>query len=281
MQKRPSIKALIAESHRFVWENRDWALAYSMPLIIPIVIFSALSQLAGYYYELFGVFELGVVYLYACFALSWHRAFLIAPRSEYTVSPFHLKQGEGKFLLTVCALGLGPILVILCAAIPVLLGKIIGGEVGILIGTLFVIPILIYGSIKLARCFFVLPARSMNVAMSLNEAHQISRGLLMPFLVSSTMLVILFCAVTFLPTAVIMAQDFLDYYAYMESLEDLSAQPTAEEVNSVVEGLYSFQITLMLFVFVTLPSIPLWIYTIALNVGILSRLYQWAVQERG
>jgi hypothetical protein len=43
MQKKPSIKALILESHKFIWENRDWALFYFMPLAIPVLVLATLS----------------------------------------------------------------------------------------------------------------------------------------------------------------------------------------------------------------------------------------------
>jgi hypothetical protein len=270
MQKRPSIKALILESHRFAWGNRDWAFYYLVPLIIPILVFSALSQLGSYFYDILGVFELGAMYLYACFALSWHRAFLMGPRSGHRVSPLHLKPGEGKFILAVSALGVAPILLALVLFIPFALAGGIGGEAGLLIGALFAVPVLIYGGIKIARCFFILPAKSMNVAISLKEADRISRGLLLPFLVTSMMFVTLFLIVTGIPAGLIMLQEIL-----------AAIHAESDDIESTVAEMFSFRTSLMMFIFVTLPSIPLWLYTIALNVGILSRLYQWAVQERG
>lgn len=257
MQKRPSIKALILESHRFVWENRDWAIYYFQPLLIPVVVLTLLSGIGGHYSNAFKISELVTIYFSACFILSWHRAFLMGPRAEHKVSPFALNPGEGKFIASVYLLGLAPFLLIVFAFILVLLGKAVAGGPGVLITGILGVPFIIYGLIRISRWFFIFPAKSMNTDITLKEASNISKGVLMPFLLAAFLI------------------------GFGVTLAIVVPAGLAGAIMGVFIDPKSLAFAVLASVLIALPSVAVGYYIMALNVGILSRLYQWAVQERG
>lgn len=230
---------------------------YFKPLLIPVVVLTLLSGIGGYYSNAFKLCEVLTVYFSACFILSWHRAFLMGPRTEHEVSPFALKSGEGKFIASVYALGLAPLALMLLAFLLVLVGKAIGGGPRVLIAGVISIPLIIYGIIKISRWFFIFPAKSMNVDITLGEASRISKGILLPFFLAVFLVSFVVMLAIVIPAGIAGAVigSFLD--------------PRSLAFNVVAS------------VCIALPSVAVGYYIMALNVGILSRLYQWAVQERG
>lgn len=261
MKSKPSIKSLIVESHKFAMENAALAIHFAMPLLIPLVALILLINIGGYFWDGFGLLNLAAFYFWGCFVLAWHRSFLLTPRSEHIVNPYALKPGEGKFIASIFGLWLAPIVVGFVGGLIMGLGTGIAKTAAMPFIALLAILIggglFIAGMLVVLRWFFILPARSVNAPVSLKEAKQISRGLLWRFIAAGS-LVFLGIFLALFPVLFTMYL-MLGRFVGVDSLA------------------FAIGETILLHI----PSIPVTFYILAMNVGILSRLYQWAVQERG
>lgn len=266
MKKRPSIRTLIVEAHKFAMRNTDMALHYMRPLIIPIALMSALSTIGAHFSDWFFIAALVNIYFYGCFALAWHRAFLLGPKAGHRVSPFRLNPGDRKFIATLYCAALVPILIL--ALVPTagfIIGAMINTSTGGYVGILITLPIALYGSIKTTRWFFALPARSVNANVSFKEASRVSKGLIAPFIIACTITTTVIYSIVCIPDFFVMMSQMIA--AFETGNFEIKEPELSDEI--------------LRFLLLEIPAIGLTFYVTTLNVGILSRLYQWAVQERG
>lgn len=217
----------------------------------------------GSIWQLSGLLLLIIVaglYLHACFILAWHRNVLTGPDKSHRVNPFKINGDEFKFIITVFILLL--LLGLTFLAWPIFTAITTGASSGG--GALLTIIAAIFSTIcalvlffAALRNYFVLPALSIGVSMSWKEARSYSKGLLRKWVIAFIILAI--------PTNII-------YWIF-------------EALFGFVEALLPFIVTGSVWerIFDIVSFIPTlfvsFIFT-ALNVTILSRLYQWSVRGK-
>lgn len=257
MQNKPSVKSLIIQSHKFVMANTDLIRQFAMPLFVPLAILTIISNVGGYYSEWATAVEFISIYFIACFTLAWHRAFLLGPKLEYAVNPAALKPGEGKFIAVVYALSLAPLVIGFFVGVLAAIGKTLPNPVVLPIIAVVCFILFIIGMLTILRWCFILPAKSVNADISLKEASRLSKGLLFPLILSGAVFALLLFLVIVIP--IIIATMVIGIFFTVKTL------PFVVAVCLLIQ----------------VPCIAVMLYAIAVNVGMLSRLYQWSVQERG
>ena len=258
MKTKPGVIQLAKEGNAFVLAHMDYAVAYTKPLIIYMLIFDAIAHIGTFYHDSFQLFQFVNLYFYACLGLAWHRAVLMGAKYEHVVKPFSHKPGDGSFLRAFFYIAFVPLLVIIVAA--VIAGLMIKTG-GILkpIGAIGLVIVLICALVYTFRASFMLPGRSMNAAIGYAEAKRISKGLVGRF-VSSAAFVGLVAALALIVWIVIVAMII---------------------GTSVGDPRFSIQATVLLYIFTGIPTLFITIFVTLSGITILSRLYQWAVEERG
>jgi len=271
--EKPTAKALAKGARAFVKDNLYYFKLYIKPLIVPIIVSGVMTdifpafikgQMIQFIYMPILIFcALLQPYLTACFALSWHRAVLLGPKPEHAVSPFKLKPGEAGFILAFFVVGLIPLIIsgvpmaLTMGAAFVLHRPAIAG-----IAALPLMVLMIYSFILSMRMLFILPAKSVNASMTWREARQVSRGLVWKLFASAFFWNLLCVLALYACFAVIGVAAVVIY-----------GMPNPSHPFNLSE-------TILMFVLVKLPIIALGMYLTAFNVTILSRLYQWSLQNR-
>jgi hypothetical protein len=183
-------------------------------------------------------------------------------KREYGVNPFSLKQGEGAFVGVFFALTLVMILSIVLVFFPAVIVGIATRSIGFAV--LITLALSIAAIAFSMRFSFLLPARSVNVIVSWGESWRISRGLswrliaaviaadFMPFLLNALIIMIVYAA--------------LGRLGMMQTDEMGFPRPTPS--GSIV-----------FYIFAGIPGTLIGFVMIARGVTILSRLYQWSVQN--
>lgn len=257
MRARPSIKSLIGESHHFIMDNKDVVLHFVRPVFVPLVVLTLIASIGGYYSKWFSLVEVAGIYFWSCLTLAWHRAVLLGPRLDQAVNPMALRPGEGKFITAVYGLSLAPAVVGVLTGLLSGIAKNSGNAAIAAILILLAIFVLIGGLLAIMRWLFILPARSVNADISLKEAAKISRGLLWPLFCAGLITSIAVFAIIIIP--VILMSLLIGVFFSAKTLPFIVAAA----------------------LFVKVPCLLATLYIVLMNVGILSRLYQWSVQERG
>ncbi len=260
---KPKVFDLTFGSIKFIWENRIYAFNVLKPILIfwlPLNAISTISQ--SYIHEGFAALSLLEIYFYACTALVWHRASLQGIKYSHAVNPFDLKKGEGGFIgvlfliwLVIFALMIIPIGLLSGTAFLFEDNK--SGIIAII--GLIAIAFLFYISILGIRFTFILPARSVGVKLSFAQARKLSKGLVRKLLLSSLLLV----AIVMFPVGI-----------YLGIAGVIVSFTFGDPTESLMAALGAY----------ILIGLPVFIYSVAVSlfsVTVLSRLYQWAVQERG
>ncbi len=266
------------DARMFVRSNIGWVWEAMKPILPYIIVFSLASfALESYFpvdkqqiqnysklYLAIGVagpisVSLILSYFWACFAMSWHRIVLLGARRENLVSPLSLPPKSRGFFLAFY----------LIALLPFLLGMAGGIVLGVfsyfnmialsLIGGLICFGLIALGVYRALQFSFLLPARSVGVNLTRAGAKKVSKGLLWTFIVASIratwrqgLLLVLVLILTILVTALV--QFILK---------------TSEEQLGLIAG------ALLL-----VPGLYFQAILVALNVTLLSFLYQWSVQNR-
>lgn len=266
------------DARMFVRSNLGWVWEAMKPMLPYIIVLSLAGLAAEVYFPIdkhelknysksylligggasvFTSFTLS--YFWACFAMSWHRIVLLGARRENLVSPLSLPPGSRGFFLAFY----------LIALLPFLLGMAGGVVLGVfsyfqvtalsLMGGLIGLSLIVLGVYKALQFSFLLPARSVGVNLTRAGAKKVSKGLLWTFIVASFratwrqgLLLVLVIILTILVTALVQ-------FILKTSEEQLGLIASA---LLLVPGLY-FEAIL-----------------VALNVTLLSFLYQWSVQNR-
>lgn len=198
-------------------------------------------------------------YFWACFAMSWHRIVLLGARRENLVSPLSLPPKSRGFFLAFYFIAL----------LPFLLGMAGGLVFGIfsyfnmialsLIGGLICFGLIALGVYRALQFSFLLPARSVGVNLTRAGAKKVSKGLLWTFIVASIratwrqgLLLFLVIVVVILIAAVV---------GFILKIGEKDLESLAG-------------------VFMLGPVLYFQAILVALNVTLLSFLYQWSVQNR-
>ncbi len=257
---KPGVFQLIGDAKDFVFGNFD-ALKEQAKVIFPLLLLLELINALGHgsgivWIQL--VTAIPSLYLLACFALSWHRASLQGPQYGQNVNPFAPAREDWKFI----GLFIGFVFVPLVAG--VLYGALAGGVSAALqskaVVTLIVIGgiiLFIYVMITLLRLSFMLPARSVGVPLSMADAKRSSRGLLWKLIGSGFLVAMVF---------------YIAVLIYMIIVGIIVGVAVGSATGTgLAGGLIQF--------FLTIPVFAGTFILTAMNVTILSRLYQWGIQN--
>lgn len=266
------------DARMFVRSNLGWVWEAMKPILPYIIVFSLAGLAAEVYfpidkhelknysksYLLIGVagpisVSFILSYFWACFAMSWHRIVLLGARRENLVSPLSLPPGSRGFFLAFYFIAL----------LPFLLGMSGGVIFGILAyfkvtaltvtGGLIGLSLIVLGVYKALQFSFLLPARSVGVNLTRAGAKKVSKGLLWTFVVASVratwrqgLLLFLVIVVVILIAAVV---------GFILKIGEKDLESLA--------GVFMFA-----------PALYFQAVLVALNVTLLSFLYQWSVQNR-
>ncbi len=270
MTDKPRSGELAAEARQFVRDNRKFFWDYLKPLLLPFIVMDAIASIGSVLSPGFAIAGLVTAYMSACFVLAWHRAVLLGPKSSHAVNPFNLKKGEGGFILIFFLVAVTPAIVMGCGLIP-LLGAAAMKNIVLTVAAALVTVVVFFYAIILGMSFaFLLPARSVDVKLSFREARKIAKGLLWnlfwtgirvsvgPAFLIGIWYGIMAAVVTHVPGMSVMRTDFTG-----RDHEELTLNGAT--VLYLVGGL---------------PLIYFHFMIVARNVTVLSKLYQWSVQNR-
>lgn len=258
MSNEVKVFNLVGEAKDFVFSNLD-VLKSHLIVIFPFVL---LFELINNFGEAFGATWVAlltfipILYLYGCFALSWHRSSLMGASPDHAVNPLELRPENKGFILLFFGVAGLPFLFGILMGAGVGLASV-GGEIALGIALIIAIPVSIWGIIQLIRISFLLPARSVDVKLSLADARRASRGLIGKIFLSGVV-------VTFAFSLVIML------YALIVGLV-VGIITTGSEPSPLTTGLTMF--------ILGIPMIVAGFVYTAINVTILSRAYQWGIQN--
>ena len=258
---KPGVIQLACNSVKTTRSHFGDLRSVGLPFFMMVAITTLVEQLGLAHSRYFAGLELVNLYFSACFALAWQRRILLEFRPSPRVNPFMLRQGERAFIaITTC-------MIIICivgatasaAAVTIFCCHVstpsIRFETGIVAGIIVFLLLVVV----LAPFQFILPAKSVNAPISLRQARDISRGLVLR-LVTGTLLT------TLMPVMLLLfVQQWIGPFIVFQLL-GLSQQ--------------SLSAGLAIFVFANLPSILISFLVAALSIVVLTRLYQWSVQNR-
>jgi hypothetical protein len=260
-----SAKQLRKDSWDFVFDHLD-SLWKQLKYVAPIILVFAFLDTTAQHYE-FPAFQivtaLASIYFWGCFALSWHRFSLMGPSEDRAIDPFGVTSKDWDFIKVFIVLSLVPVLLI------VFIGLGFGGLASVFRDNAALIVLFILGGIValcamlwfFLRVGFLLPAQSMNVTISLEETKVIAKGLRLKILWGSFiytliggLVIILYAMVAGLVTMVILGM--------------MGVSGDDVPFSAVIVGYV-----------ISLPIYAVIFIVAALNISLLSRAYQWGMQN--
>jgi hypothetical protein len=265
MTDKPRSKELAKDAIEFVKDNSVYLREYAMPVVIPLMLMQAMEKVGPVYWEWFNYVAAFIAsYFNACFMLAWHRAALLGPKSEHKVNPFALKVGEGKFILIFFGIALICALVFAAGFWPLLILSPHPDRAPVSF-MIFLTVLLIIVTIISLRLMFMLPARSVNSPIGIKESWRISRGLAWRLFAGSfrttIMPMLLITVFALVAGAIAYACHF---FQFDEEKNVLKITLPGAVIMAIGEGI---------------PFVIINFIIVARAVTILSRLYQWSVQN--
>ncbi|AGH97838.1 hypothetical protein [Micavibrio aeruginosavorus] len=272
MNKRPSIKTLVLQSHSFLWNNAGLALFYIKQLLIPAIIIVPLAFLAEHLleeqYDDIGklIYFFTMLYFHTCFALMWYRANLLGPSRSHKINALRLKLSEFKFITTSITLFITiwtPTFVFLAYTMTIfyMIGTNQASMTSLLIYSLSMAA-LTYITIKATGYCFMLPAQAIGESTSFKQADNISEDLTIHLIAAKATAWMIASIASFIPGAIAIV--------LLLVIEYFNADLLPEELNSTASEY------ILSLIFLEAPWIIIYIYLTAINAGILSHLYKWA-----
>lgn len=256
---KPGAFTLSKEAKDFVFSNLDVLRAHLkivFPAMLLITVINQIGATTGHKWVEF-VTLIPYLALYAAFALSWHRSSLMGPDKDHAVHPARIQKEEWIFIGLFMLLTLIPGLIagsigFAAGFFSHLLGK---SAAAVLIVLLIAVAMALM--IFVLRVYFILPARSVGVKLSIREALKASRGLAWPVLGASIILFIIFML------AVVIYQGTL-----MVVVGSIAGDVEIDKTNA---GILQF--------FLSIPVLMATFLLTAGNVTVISRAYKWGMEN--
>lgn len=256
---KPSGFSLSVEATRDVFADKR-LLAESMKVVLPLaVLLNIVMQTAGameYAWAGFVVIPFSL-FIYGCFALSWHRYALRGFTAENTVNPLRVRKGDGAFLLSFTIIMAGYSLAVFglqMLSAFIVLNYMADYETPIYIaGALFILATMPF----FIRILFLLPAKSIGMKTGFKEARRAARGMVWPVIGA----ILIFCLLFFV---------FIVVYMFSIGAALNIAIGTAEiSVAAAVTVSVLGALPLQIAVFIIFA-----LYTVT-----ISKAYQWGIQN--
>lgn len=259
MSERLGSFALAKESAQFVFSSMR-VLLNQIKILFPLMLALSLVDILCEIYEvryLPYATAFVSVYLYGCLALSWHRYSLSDVVPEKPINPFFMSREDFKFIRLFFLIAILPILMGVALGAVAGGGKAVAGQTGFMLAFLIVVPVFIYAFIQFIRFSFKMPAKSMGVDLSFADAKRASRGMISRILLSGFFIAVA-ATVAMLVYAIITGV----------SIGFASGGDEPGDVAKIVMGFI-----------LGAPVIFLVIVLTAINITILSKAYQWGIQN--
>lgn len=256
---KPTVFGLSGEAKNFVFSNIPLFFNHIkiiFPLLLVVNIIKQAGQMEHAQWVAWSMSAV-TLFIFACFALAWHRSSLTGPDKAHEVNPVTLKNDDWKFIgifvvvSAIFGITMEALNHIANDALPDY-GRgiaLVGG-----IGLLILMGVLILFFI---RASFLFPARSVGVKLSWADAKRASKGLLWPLIGSNIIFVLIF-SVAF------------SVYVFI-----VGFIVTVARGGAAPSGMEGFAVDFLL-------SIPVLLATLllgALWITSLSRAYQWGIQN--
>ena len=256
---KPSGFSLSVEAARDVFADKRM-LIESMKILFPLVVILNIAMQSAvavdYAWAAYILIPFNL-FIYGCFALSWHRYALRGFAVENTVNPLRIRKGDGAFMFSFAAIMGGYSLVLfgmqnlMAFVVPNYAPEYetpIYAAMAVLI--LATMPIFI-------RILFLLPAKSIGMKTDFKDASRAARGMVWPVIGAN----LIFCLIFFV---------FIVVYMFSIGAALNIAIGTAEiSVAAAVTVSVLGALPLQVAVFILFA-----LYTVT-----ISKAYQWGVQN--
>jgi len=253
------VLGLAGESRRFVFSNLDVLRAHLKVILPAMVLFEAI-KIYGVVTEQVWLQLLAVTpstFLYAFFALSWHRSSLRGASVDHAIDFSATTKEEWGFIGLFFAIAFVPMFIFGFGGLII---GVIGHYAGSSVLTALVVIGIILGIIfmfYMMRVSFMLPARSVGVKLKIREAVKISKGALWPFMGAGMIFGLCFTIAFLVYTAVTLGTIYM-----------VTGTVHFEGMNkAIMELLFSIPIIIGTFLM------------ISMNITALSKAYQWGAQN--
>lgn len=202
-----TVFGLSAETKDFVFSNLDVLrthLKIIFPMTLLLLVVEQIGMLTGHEWVRHATI-IPKLALYAAFALAWHRTSLMGPSEGHSVHPLHITKDEWKFIAIFLAITLIPAVIMggmSGAALMVSHTQSKGIAIAVLLG---MIVAMIVGSVFLLRLYFILPARSVGVHLTVRDAMKVSKGATWPALGATIIYFMIFLLAATIYSSTVMA----------------------------------------------------------------------------
>jgi hypothetical protein len=254
---KPGAWSLAKQSISFVFDNMNVFLhhvRYLFPLMALLSFIEALAAQQEMKWVAFALLIPNFIFL-SLLALSWHRVSLRGTNEDHSINPFNGSQYDFKFIGIMLGLALIPVAAGFVSGVTVgILSKVIdiSDDTGKALFLLVGLPVILFLAIALVKMYFVLPARSVGVKLSFDEARKISKGMVWPVIGANILFSIGMALV------IMVCGGVLGFVLYAV---------TGQEANWISKYVLS------------LVGLFLGLFYIALNVTSLSRAYRWGAEN--
>ena len=259
MSTKPGVFALSKQATDFVFANVPLFLNH-IKIVFPLILFCAFLKQAGLIaQEKWVAYSLTPVtlFLYACFALAWHRSSLSGPDKAHERNPLNLGRDDWGFITLFIGvsgafgLSLGGLGYVVETILPQY------GDGILVAGSLAALALIYVCMFLFIRASFLFPARSVGVRLSWKEAGRASKGMIWPLIGANIIFGLLFTVAFSVYTFV---AGFIAAFA--------AGGQGFGRIEAIGIGLV-----------LSAPILLGVLFVLALSVTTLSRAYQWGIQN--
>jgi len=191
---KPTVFGLSGEAKNFVFANIPLFFNH-IKVLFPLLLIVTIVKQAGKMENSTPVaWSMAAVtlFIFACFALAWHRSSLTGPDKAHEVNPVTLKKDDWKFMgLFMLVTGAFGVFVkgVMYVSEIVMPGY---GEGMAFLGDIVSIIVLGVGMVVFLKVSFLLPAQSVGVPLPLSDARRASKGMIWPLIATNFIYGLLF-----------------------------------------------------------------------------------------
>lgn len=257
---KPGVFSLSGDAKDFVFGNGP-LIKQSLKITLPLVLLiGVLNQVAKMHGQIWAIYALQVplLYLFACYALTWHRNALVAVDETNVVNPFKTGVKEWKFVGLFVALtgGLSLYMSGIMYVTQIVLPPY--GDHVALAGNIAALFLIFGGMYGMMRLSFLLPAQSVGVTLKFKEIIAASRGVVWPVIGTVFIYALLF---------------LISMSAYLAILRVVigivgSGEVVGGEITAIIMALIA-----------SLPIQSAVLVLVALYTTALSKAYRWGMEN--
>ncbi len=256
---KPGVFTLSGEAKNFVFSNiplffNHIKIIFPLLLVVSIIKQAGLMMHANY---IAYIMAAATLFVFACFALAWHRSSLNGPDRAHEVNPVTLKGDDWKFIGIF--IGISGLFGVGIEFFNHLANGVLPkyGQGIAVVGGCGIIIIMLVLTFLFIRASFLFPARSVGVKLSWADAKRASKGLIWPLIGSNLIFMMIFVVA-------------LVVYIFI-----VGFILTVARGGTAPDGMQGFVVDFLLSIPILMSSLLLG----ALWITSLSRAYQWGIQN--